>query len=73
MKYVCIAIASSCIGNLIGSQYQMPQWIMWALLVLGTTMWCIAKWIDRSKGKSCLIKTSHVPSVRHIKVRKSTI
>lgn len=52
MKYICIAIASSCIGNLIGSQYQMPQWIMWALLVLGTIMWCLSKWMDRSEEKS---------------------
>jgi len=37
---------------LLSAQYQVPQWLLWLLLALGTTIWGLAKWMERQEAKT---------------------
>ena len=39
-------------GFLLGAQYQVPQWVLWPLLVLGTVTWGLAKWMEWRKDRT---------------------
>lgn len=46
MRWVCVAMLCGAIGLWLSAQYQIPQWLLWSLLALGTTMWALAKWME---------------------------
>ena len=46
MRWVCVAMLGGGIGLWLSAEYQIPQWLLWSLLALGTTMWGLAKWME---------------------------
>lgn len=46
MRWLFVVMLSGGAGLWLSSQYQFPQWLLWALLTLGTATWCFAKWTE---------------------------
>ncbi|AWE90062.1 hypothetical protein CSC28_0278 [Pseudomonas paraeruginosa] len=39
-------------GIWLSGQYQVPQWLLWLLLALGTTVWGLAKWMEQQEAEA---------------------
>ncbi len=52
MRWFCVAIFCGGIGLWLSTEYQIPQWLLWSLLSLGSTMWGLAKWMERQEAKT---------------------
>ncbi len=52
MRWFCVAIFCGGIGLWLSTEYQIPQWLLWSLLLLGSTMWGLAKWMERQEAKT---------------------
>ncbi|BAT62869.1 hypothetical protein IOMTU133_0346 [Pseudomonas aeruginosa] len=39
-------------GLWLSAQYQVPQWLLWLLLALGTTVWGLAKWMEQQEAET---------------------
>lgn len=55
MRWFCMVMLSGGAGLWLSGQYQFPQWLLWALLTMGTAAWGFAKWVewrDSKKGRN---------------------
>ena len=52
MRWFCVAIFCGGIGLWLSTEYQVPQWLLWLLLVLGATIWGLAKWMEQQEVKT---------------------
>lgn len=52
MRRICVGLICGGAGVWLGGKYQVPQWMLWSLLVLGTLTWGLARWMEwREAGK----------------------
>lgn len=51
MRWFFMVMLSGGAGLWLSSQYQFPQWLLWALLTLGTATWGFAKWTEWKDSK----------------------
>lgn len=51
MIWFCMAMLSGGAGLWLSGQYQFPQWLLWALLTMGTAAWGFAKWMEWREAK----------------------
>ncbi len=49
MRWFFVVMLCGGAGLLLSAQYQIPQWFLWLLLALGTTMWGLAKWMEQQE------------------------
>ncbi len=54
MRCLFMVMLSGGAGLCLSSQYQFPQWLLWALLTLGTATWGFAKWMEWKVSKKGL-------------------
>ena len=52
MRWFFVVMLCGGAGLLLSAQYQVPQWLLWLLLALGTTIWGLAKWMERQEAKT---------------------
>ncbi|EIK51361.1 hypothetical protein YO5_14970 [Stutzerimonas stutzeri TS44] len=52
MRWFFVVMLCGGAGLLLSTQYQVPQWLFWLLLALGTTIWGLAKWMERQEAKT---------------------
>lgn len=52
MRWFFVVMLCGGAGLLLSTQYQVPQWLLWLLLALGTTIWGLAKWMERQEAKT---------------------
>lgn len=52
MRWFFVVMLRGGAGLWLSAQYQVPQWLLWLLLALGTTMWGLAKWMERQEAKT---------------------
>ena len=52
MRWFFVVMLCGGAGLWLSAQYQVPQWLLWLLLALGTTMWGLAKWMERQEAKT---------------------
>ena len=38
-------------GFWLGANYQVPEWMLWSLVILGTLMWILGEWIERRETR----------------------
>ena len=51
MRWFFVTMLCGGVGLWVGAQYQIPQWIMWLLLSLGTALWVFAKWHESQEAE----------------------
>lgn len=51
MRWFCMAMLSGGAGLWLSGQYQFPQWLLRALLTMGTAAWGFAKWMEWREAK----------------------
>lgn len=51
MRWFCMSMLSGGAGLWLSGQYQLPQWLLWALLTMGTAAWGFAKWMEWREAK----------------------
>lgn len=52
MRWFVVVMLCGGAGLLLSAQYQVSQWLLWLLLALGTTIWGLAKWMERQEAKT---------------------
>ncbi len=53
MRWFFVVMLCGGAGLWLSAHYQIPQWLLWPLLVLGTTVWGLAKWMERNRNRRC--------------------
>jgi len=43
MRWIWIVMLCSFFGCWMSGQYDFPEWLLWSLLLLGTSLWAFAK------------------------------
>lgn len=43
MRLIWIVISCGFFGYWMSGQYEFPAWLLWPLLLLGTSLWAVAK------------------------------
>lgn len=43
MSWIWIVISFGFFGYWMSGQYELPEWLLWPLLLLGTSLWAFAK------------------------------
>ena len=52
MRWFFVVMLCGGAGLFLSAQYQIPQLLLWPLLALGTTMWGLAKWMERQEAET---------------------
>lgn len=52
MRWFFVVMLCGGAGLFLSPQYQIPQLLLWPLLALGTTMWGLAKWMERQEAET---------------------
>lgn len=52
MGLFCVVMLCGALGFWLSDEYQVPQWLMWSMLVLGTALWVIAKLMEVREARS---------------------
>lgn len=51
MRRIWSMILCGSAGFWLGANYQVPEWMLWSLVVLGTLMWILGEWIERRETR----------------------
>lgn len=55
MRLILIVMSGGFFGYWMRGQYELPEWLLWPLLLLGTSLWAFAKIAehrDENRGRS---------------------
>ena len=52
MRWFFVVMLCGGAGLWLSAQYQVPQWLLWLLLALGTTVWGLAKWMEQQEAET---------------------
>ena len=52
MRWFFVVMLCGGAGIWLSGQYQVPQWLLWLLLALGTTVWGLATWMEQQEAEA---------------------